>query len=89
MASSSVAASATPEAEQLGYDPSPWGDFFIAYEREPPQVYGNFYSLCPKLELNVTDLSRFAYIYIFPSTINTCLCIDVSRHILVSIYILC
>jgi hypothetical protein len=45
MASSSVAASATPEAEQLGYDPSPWGDFFIAYEREPPQVYGNFYSL--------------------------------------------
>ncbi|KAM0888060.1 hypothetical protein ACQ4PT_028586 [Festuca glaucescens] len=35
MASSSVAA--TPETEQRGFDPSPWGDFFITYEPPPLQ----------------------------------------------------
>ncbi|XBI87138.1 tau-cadinol synthase-like [Triticum dicoccoides] len=37
MASSSHAA-ATPETkEQLGFEPSSWGDFFIAYEPPPPK----------------------------------------------------
>jgi hypothetical protein len=37
MEPSGIAATPEPEAK-LGFDPPPWGDFFIEYEPKPLQV---------------------------------------------------
>ncbi|XP_047047846.1 (S)-beta-bisabolene synthase-like [Lolium rigidum] len=57
MATSSVAD--TLEREQLGFDPSPWGDFFIAFE--PPALQRSeewMLTRAEKLARDVRELFR-------------------------------